>query len=114
RMRELEEANATIQQMNAQLQERVDEATAELRRRVGDLAHANEQISLLHTQAQEHLEQLRQLDRLKSQFLSMASHELKTPLTAISGFLQLALRRARRRLQQGRPSEAQWQQEQQV
>jgi len=31
RMSELEEANATIQQMNAQLQERVDEATAELR-----------------------------------------------------------------------------------
>src|SRR5436190_12197694 len=114
RMSELEEANATIQQMNAQLQERVDEATAELRQRVDDLAHANEQISLLHTEAQEHLEQLRQLDRLKSQFLSMASHELKTPLTAISGFLQLALRRARRRLDRGRPEEAEWLQEQQA
>jgi signal transduction histidine kinase len=114
RMRDLEEANATIRQMNDALQARVDEATAELRWRVDDLAHANEQISLLHTQAQEHVEQLRQLDRLKSQFLSMASHELKTPLTAISGFLQLALRRARRRLQLGRPDEAQWQQEQQA
>ncbi len=114
RMRDLEQANATIRQMNDELQARVDEATAELRRRVDDLAHANEQISLLHTQAQEHVEQLRQLDRLKSQFLSMASHELKTPLTAISGFLQLALRRARRRLQRGRPDEAEWQQEQQA
>src|SRR5438128_1664214 len=36
RMRELEEANATIRQMNEQLQARVDEATAELRQRVGD------------------------------------------------------------------------------
>src|SRR5207249_3514277 len=106
RMLELEEAYATIRQMNEQLQERVDRATAELRQRVDDLARANEQISLLHAQAQEHVAQLQQLDQLKSQFLSMASHELKTPLTAISGFLQLALRRARRRLERGRPDEA--------
>jgi len=42
----------------------------------------------------------------------MASHELKTPLTAISGFLQLALRRAGRRLERGRPSDEEWRQEQ--
>ena len=33
---------------------------------------------------------------MKSQFLSIASHELKTPITAMSGFLQVALRRVRR------------------
>jgi two-component system CheB/CheR fusion protein len=33
---------------------------------------------------------------MKSQFLSIASHELKTPITAMSGFLQVALRRIRR------------------
>jgi len=33
---------------------------------------------------------------MKSQFLSIASHELKTPITAMSGFLQVALRRMRR------------------
>src|SRR5712692_1489647 len=41
-------------------------------------------------------EQLKELDRMKSQFLSIASHELKTPITAMSGFLQVALRRVRR------------------
>jgi YesN/AraC family two-component response regulator len=107
-MRDLEEANVTIRRMNEGLQERVAQATAELRQRVEQLAQANEEISGLHAAAQEHVRQLEQLDALKSQFLSMASHELKTPLTAISGFLQLALRRARRRLQDGYPPEETW------
>ena len=91
RMAELAEANATISDLNQGLQKRVDEATAELTQMV---------------------DQLRELDRLKSQFLSMASHELKTPLTVISGFLQVSLRRKQRRLQRGYPSETEWQDEQ--
>ncbi len=37
--------------------------------------------------------QLEQADHLKDQFLSMASHELKTPITTIRGQAQIALRR---------------------
>jgi len=54
-----------ITALNADLQRRVDAATAELR---------------------GNLERLTELDRLKSQFMSIASHELKTPVTAMSGF----------------------------
>src|SRR3989442_1239484 len=66
---------AELAELNATLQSRIDEATAELRQRY---------------------EELQELDRMKSQFLSIASHELKTPITAMSGFLQVALRRVRR------------------
>jgi signal transduction histidine kinase len=68
--------------LNASLQQRIDDATAELK---------------------ERYEQLKELDKMKSQFLSIASHELKTPITAMSGFLQVALRRVRR-LSQGEAS----------
>ncbi|MBL8983828.1 MAG: HAMP domain-containing protein [Gemmatimonadetes bacterium] len=33
--------------------------------------------------------QLRELDRLKAEFVSVASHELKTPINVITGYLQL-------------------------
>ncbi len=38
-------------------------------------------------------QELEQANRLKDQFLSMASHELKTPITAIRGQAQIMLRR---------------------
>ncbi|MBI3974737.1 MAG: response regulator [Chloroflexi bacterium] len=112
RMEELEEANRTIRALNQNLQRRVDAATATLRRRVADLSRAKDEIGELHRQAEQHIQELHELDRLKSQFLSMASHELKTPLTAISGYLQVALRKARRRLNAGYPGEQEWLEEQ--
>jgi signal transduction histidine kinase len=87
RLADLEEANATIHELNRTLQTRIDQATAKL---------------------QEQVEQLQQLDRLKSRFLSMASHELKTPLTSISGLSQVLLRRMRRRLDEGPPPKPDW------
>jgi signal transduction histidine kinase len=77
---ELRARVAELAELNATLQKRIDEATAELRQRY---------------------EQLKELDRMKSQFLSIASHELKTPITAMSGFLQVSLRRLRRMVSGG-------------
>jgi signal transduction histidine kinase len=112
RMAELETANATIRELNRNLQVRIDSATAQLQQRMDDLARANEEIADLYRNAQANVAQLQELDRLKSRFLSMASHELKTPLTSISGLAQVMLRRMRRRLELGRPEDEEWGEEQ--
>lgn len=57
-----------------------------------DNASAYQQIEELNVgleaKVQERTAELEQADRLRSQFLSHVSHELKTPLTSIKGFVQ--------------------------
>jgi signal transduction histidine kinase len=40
---------------------------------------------------QDQVERLRELDRLKDDFVASVSHELRTPLTSIQGYLELVL-----------------------
>jgi len=107
RVADLEDANRTINELNENLQDRVAEATAQLQARVRDLDDARNEL-------QTGYERLQELDKLKSQFLSIASHELKTPITAMSGFVQIAVRRIKRRLGAGRPDEANWRKEEET
>jgi len=59
-----------IRQFNQTLQQRIDDATKELRK-------TNEQ--------------LQKLDAAKDEFVSMASHQLRTPLTSIKGYISMVL-----------------------
>ena len=59
-----------IQNFNYTLQEKIDEATKKLRR-------ANEK--------------LKDLDETKDDFISMASHQLRTPLTSIKGYISMVV-----------------------
>ncbi len=59
-----------IENFNATLQERIEEATRKLRR-------TNEK--------------LRTLDETKDDFISMASHQLRTPLTSVKGYVSMVL-----------------------
>jgi signal transduction histidine kinase len=108
RVVDLEKANATIHALNSGLQARIADATAQLTSRMAELEQAKDEIGALYAAAQDNVERLQEFDRLKSQFLSMASHELKTPLTSISGYLQVGLKRAQRRLERGHPGPEEW------
>jgi signal transduction histidine kinase len=59
-----------IERFNATLQDRVEEATKKIRR-------TNER--------------LRVLDQTKDDFISMASHQLRTPLTSVKGYVSMVL-----------------------
>lgn len=59
-----------IQQFNVTLQNKIDDATRELKR-------TNDK--------------LRALDETKDEFISMASHQLRTPLTSVKGYLSMVL-----------------------
>lgn len=60
----------TIKELNSNLQQKVTAAT-------GELQHSNEQ--------------LRDLDKAKDEFVSMASHQLRTPLTSVKGYISMVL-----------------------
>jgi signal transduction histidine kinase len=74
-IKQKEQAEAEVYRLNTELQQRVEERTRELRTKAEALTAANER--------------LQELDRLKSEFVSLVSHELRAPLTNVWGAIEL-------------------------
>jgi signal transduction histidine kinase len=82
--RHMEQEQEQIRELNRQLETEVAERTREL-------SKANERLRLRQRELEKANAELEQLDELKSEFVSLVSHDLRAPLTNISGSLQLLL-----------------------
>lgn len=67
----------------------IEAAQEELKSYAGQLEWVNQQLGQVN-------QQLEEANKLKDQFLSMASHELKTPITTIRGQAQLGMMRLKK------------------
>jgi signal transduction histidine kinase/tetratricopeptide (TPR) repeat protein len=79
------EGFAEVQALSQSLERRVDERTAEL-------SVANSALRSTLAELERANVELRRLDELKSDFVAMVSHELRSPLTSILGYCSTMLR----------------------
>ncbi|SOB58292.1 putative Multi-sensor signal transduction histidine kinase [Pseudodesulfovibrio profundus] len=83
-LKALTESEKSLASLNKSLEDTVQERTKELTRQTNDLKKANIR--------------LKELDTLKTSFLSSVSHELRTPLTSILGFAKITLKQFKRHI----------------
>jgi signal transduction histidine kinase len=76
---ELKVVYGQLEELNQKLEQKVEERTATLQD--------------AYRKMEEQNSMLQDLDKLKSDFVSMVSHELRTPLTSLNGGLELLLNR---------------------
>lgn len=67
------------------------EVEQKLKEAVGDLARSNQELDKTSQEIKNANQRLRELDEIKSHFISAASHELRTPLTSIKGYVESVL-----------------------
>jgi signal transduction histidine kinase len=89
--RQLKEANTQLQDLNENLEVRIHERTSELETMVEQLRDATSALEESKRRLEVANVDLLKANQAKSNFLSIVSHELKTPLSVINGFLSLIL-----------------------
>jgi len=86
------ELEKTVEKRTKELREKVRELTeakTALTNMMADLDETNKKLLEAQKKLKKSFRELKKLDVEKDRFISIAAHELKTPMTAISGFAQL-------------------------
>ncbi len=86
---EVKQAEEELIRVNEKLENLVEERTNELEEVVNRLLSTNQQLKENELKLQESLDKEKELNELKSRFVSMASHEFRTPLSTILSSAQL-------------------------
>ncbi|HEV2124439.1 MAG TPA: GAF domain-containing protein, partial [Chloroflexota bacterium] len=94
---ELDEKNEELQAQNEEIQAQNEEIQAQNE----ELQAQGEELQAQNEELETQRLQLLEADRQKDEFLSVASHELKSPITSLKGFVQLLRRRIRSRPELG-------------
>ncbi|RMH41373.1 MAG: sensor histidine kinase [Deltaproteobacteria bacterium] len=82
RTREVEEKSAALERANAELRALTANLDKIVRQRTRALAESEAQLRRKN-------EELKRLNMMKAEFISIAAHELRTPMTSIVGYLDL-------------------------
>ena len=80
-LEDLNKSRSEIEEYQLHLEEMVEERTSSLNRANTELGNINKSLQAAN-------EKLMELDKLKSNFLGIATHELKTPLAVVEGYLE--------------------------
>ncbi|MEM5869908.1 MAG: ATP-binding protein [Candidatus Aenigmatarchaeota archaeon] len=102
-VKEIKSSRIKLEEYSKNLEKQVQERTKELEEKVKeltetklallniaeDLEATNKELLKAQAELKKSYEELKKLDLEKDRFISIAAHELKTPMTAISGFAQL-------------------------